>query len=326
MIHAEWVEMKKKEFSEQKLTPMKKISNNFIDNTINKNNLNAIKTIFYLATVLDNFDFDKEMDSLEIDLKSMFKYTNITAQEARNNLKAMQETSITFINEEKKWELHIVLIPRIEFFYGQNRIEIDLYSKIAKLIVEVKDNYTYVDTNVLMSLKSKHTIRILPLLEKLRGYSSHIAKRKIMSLEALNQFFGTKYKNIYEIERKILKPAKEELDSRPIISFIYRVQMESFGRGRPRATSVVIDVIVPAQYYLSTKRIFIEYMRKEFVNRDILKTIDKETHNPTLLSISKHGKLYDKNSENSFDAKRANELWDMLYRFAQEGELDVLLQ
>jgi len=85
MIHAEWVEMKKKEFSEQKLTPMKKISNNFIDNTINKNNLNAIKTIFYLATVLDNFNFDKEMDSLEIDLKKMFKYTNITAQEARNN-------------------------------------------------------------------------------------------------------------------------------------------------------------------------------------------------------------------------------------------------
>ena len=148
MIHAEWVEMKKKEFSEQKLTPMKKISNNFIDNTINKNNLNAIKTIFYLATVLDNFNFDKEMDSLEIDLKKMFKYTNITAQEARNNLRAMQETSITFINEEKKWELHIVLIPRIEFFYGQNRIEIDLYSKIAKLIVEVKDNYTYVNTKV----------------------------------------------------------------------------------------------------------------------------------------------------------------------------------
>jgi hypothetical protein len=78
----------------------------------------------------------------------MFKYTNITAQEARNNLRAMQETSITFINEEKKWELHIVLIPRIEFFYGQNRIEIDLYSKIAKLIVEVKDNYTYINTKV----------------------------------------------------------------------------------------------------------------------------------------------------------------------------------
>jgi len=324
MIHSEWVEMKKKKFTEQKLTPMKKISNNFIDNTINKNNLNAIKTIFYLATVLDDFDFNKEIGTLKIDLKKMFKYTNLTAQEARNNLKAMQETSITFINEEKKWELHIVLIPRIEFFYGQNRIEIDLYSKIAKLIVEVKDNYTYIDTNILMSLKSKHSIRILPLLEKLRGYSSHIAKRKIMSLEDLNQFFGTKYKNIYEIERKILKPAKEELDSRPLISFVYRVQMESFGRGRPRATSVIIDVVIRPEYYLSSKRIFIEYMRKDYINRDILKIIDKKTGKPMLLSISKYGKLYDKDSGDSFDAKRANEIWDRLYVLAKKGELEIL--
>ena len=306
MIHSEWVDMRKKELAKDKLTPMKKISNNFIENTINKNNLNAIKIIFYLATVLNDFDFDKEMDSLEIDLKQMFKYTNITAQEARNNLRAMQETSITFINEEKKWELHIILIPRIEFFYGQNRIEIDLYSKIAKLIVEVKDNYTYLDTNVLMSLKSKHSIRILPLLEKIRGYSSHIAKRKVMSLEDLNQFFGTKYKNIYEIDRKILKPVKDELDSRPLISFVYQVHMESFGRGRPRATSVVIDVLVRPEYYLSSRRIFIEHMRKDYVNRDILKSIDKDTHHPMVISISKYGKLYNKNSGHTFDAKRAN--------------------
>lgn len=324
MIHSEWIDMRKKELEEQKLTPMKKISNNFIDNTINKNNLNAIKTIFYIATILDNFDFDKEIGTLDIDLKKMFKYTNITAQEARNNLKAMQETSITFINEEKKWELHIVLIPRIEFFYGRNFIQIDLYSKIAKLIVEVKDNYTYIDTTVLMSLKSKHSIRMLPLLEKLRGYSRHIAKRKIMSLEDLNQFFGTKYKNIYEIERKILKPAKEELDSRPLISFVYQVQMESFGRGRPRATSVVIDVVVRPEYYLSSRRVFIEHMRKDYVNRDILKSIDKDTHNPIVISISKYGKLYDENSGHTFDAKRANELWDMLYRFAKEERLEVL--
>jgi len=324
MIHSEWVDMRKRELAEQKLTPMKKISNNFIENTINKNNLNAIKIIFYLATVLNDFDFDKEMDSLEIDLKQMFKYTNITAQEARNNLRAMQETSITFINEEKKLELHIILIPRIEFFYGQNRIEIDLYSKIAKLIVEVKDNYTYLDTNVLMSLKSKHSIRILPLLEKIRGYSSHIAKRKVMSLEDLNQFFGTKYKNIYEIERKILKPAKEELDSRPLISFVYQVRMESFGRGRPRATSVVIDVVVRPEYYLSSRRIFIEFMRKDYINRDILKSIDKNSHNPVVISISKYGKLYNQNSGNIFDAKRANEIWDMLYKLAKEGKLEIL--
>ena len=43
---------------------------------------------------------------------------------------------------------------------------------------------------------------------------------------------------------------------------------------------------------------------------------------------SKHsiGKLYDKNSGNTFDAKRANEVWDMLYNLAQEGSLEVLIR
>jgi hypothetical protein len=40
---------------------------------------------------------------------------------------------------------------------------------------------------------------------------------------------------------------KKELDSRPLISFVYQVHMESFGRGRPRATSVVVR----PEYYLS---------------------------------------------------------------------------
>jgi len=324
MILSEWKEKREKEVKEQKLVPMKKISNNFIENTIKKNNLNAIKTIFYLASILEDFDFDKELNTIDIDMKKMFEYTKITSREIKNNLRAMQETAIAFIDEKNDEEEYIVLIPKINIFYGQNLVKVDLYSKIAKLIVEVKNSYTYIDTKVLMSLKSKHSIRILPLLEKIRGYSSHIAKRKTMSLDTLNQFFGTKYKRITDIERKILKPAKEELDSRPLISFVYQVQMESFGRGRPRATSVVIDVVVRPEYYLSSRRIFIEFMRKDYINQDILKSIDKNSHNSIVISISKYGKLYDKNSGNTFDAKRANEIWDMLYKLAKEGKLEIL--
>lgn len=323
MILSEWKEKREKEIKEQKLVPMKKISNNFIENTIKKNNLNAIKTIFYLASILEDFDFDKELNTIDIDMKKMFEYTKITSREIKNNLRAMQETAIAFIDEKNDEEEYIVLIPKINIFYGQNLVKVDLYSKIAKLIVEVKNSYTYIDTKVLMSLKSKHSIRILPLLEKIRGYSSHIAKRKTMSLDTLNQFFGTKYKRITDIERKILKPAKEELDSRPLISFVYQVRMESFGRGRPRATSVVIDVVVRPEYYLSSRRIFIEFMRKDYINQDILKSIDKETQKAITISISKYGKLYDKNSGNTFDAKRANEIWDMLYKLAKEKKLNI---
>ncbi len=319
MTRSVCLEKKKNEFEEEKLTPRKKINNN----TIPKNNLNAIKTMFYLASILDDFDFNKEIDTLRIDLKKMFEYTNMTMQEIKNNLKAIQETSITFINKHEEWEEYIVLIPKIEFFYGKNLVDIVLFSKIAKLIVEVKNNYTYIDTKVLMSLKSKHTIRILPLLEKIRGYSSHIAKRQKMTLNDLNEFFGTKYKNIYDIERKILKPAKEELDASPTLSFIYTTRMECFGRGRPRATSVTIDLIIRPEYYLSSRKVFIEYMRTSCIGKNILDTIDKHTHKRITITISTKGRLYDRISGESFDAKKANEIWTTLYELAKDGKLEL---
>jgi len=324
MTLAEWNEKKAKEFEEKKQKPLQKISNNFIDNTINKNNINAIKTVFYLATVLDKFNFDLRLDRLKIDLNDMLKYTEMTRQEIRNNLKMMQETSITFINEKEEWEKHIVLIPQINISYGSNFITIDLYSKIAKLIVEVKKNYTYIDTRVLMSLKSKHSIRILPLLEKIKGYDAHVGKRKKMSLNALNDFFGTKYKRIADIERRVLKPAQKELDNSPTLTFIYQVNMESFGRGRPKATSVTIDLIIRPEYYLSSRKIFIEYLRESFVGKNILETIDKHTHKRITIYISKKGKLYDRISGESFDAKRANEIWTSLYELAKDGKLEIL--
>ena len=324
MTLAEWNEKKAKELEEQKKKPLQKISNNFIDNTINKNNINAIKTVFYLATILDKFNFDLRLDSLKIDLNDMLKYTEMTRQEIRNNLKMMQETSITFINEKEEWEKYIVLIPQISISYGSNFITIDLYSKIAKLIVEVKNNYTYIDTSVLMSLKSKHSIRILPLLEKIKGYDAHIGKRKTMSLNALNDFFGTKYKRIADIERRVLKPAQKELDNSPTLTFIYQVHMESFGRGRPRATSVTIDLIIRPEYYLSSRKVFIEYMRTSCIGKNILDTIDKHTHKRITIYISTKGRLYDRISGESFDAKRANEIWTTLYELAKDGKLELL--
>jgi len=324
MTLAEWKEKKKEEYKKEKTIPRKKISNNFIDNTINKNNANAIKTIFYIATILEKFDFSKPIDTISVDMKNMFKYTKMTAQEIKNNLSAMQETSITFINEVEQWEEKIVLVPRIEIFYGDNCVEIDLYSKIAKLIIEVKRNYTYIDTKVLMSLKSKHTLRILPLLEKIKGYDAHIGKRKRMSLDALNDFFGTKYKRIPDIERKILKPAQKELDNSPTLTFIYKTNMECIGRGRPRATSVTIDLVIRPEYYLSSKKIFIDYMRSSFVGKNILDTIDKYTRKRINIYISTNGKLYDRISGEPFEAKRANEIWTTLYELAKDGKLGVL--
>ena len=245
MTPRELREKKLNQLQEQKFRPHQKISNNFINSAILDLNKNALKTIFYLSTILDSFNFKKDLDTIEIDLRLMFKHTGLTADIVKDNLKGMQKTNITFVNEKEEIEEFIVLIPRIEFLYGQNKVRIDIYSKIAKLIIDVKDNYNYTPMNIktILSLKNKHSFRLLPVLNMLSRYSNNVGKRKSYGLGDLNDMFGTNYTTLYEVQRKILSPVKEELDNSSNITFIYKVNSEKLGAGRPKATSIVIDVI-----------------------------------------------------------------------------------
>jgi len=241
-------ELRKKQakaLENQKFRPHQKISNNFINSAILDLNKNALKTVFYLSTVLQDFDFKKPMDTVEIDLREMFKHTGITADVVKSNLKSMQKTSITFVNEKEKIEEFIVLIPRIEFLYGENKVKIDMYSKIAKLFIDVKHNYAYTPMNIkaILSLKNKHSFRLLPILNMISRFDKNIAKRKVYLLEDINDIFGTSYKRFADVERYILKPVKEELGSISKTTFVYKINFEKLGAGRPKATSVTIDVV-----------------------------------------------------------------------------------
>jgi len=160
----------------------------------------------------------------------------------------MQETSITFINEEEGIEEGINLLPLYKFVYGKHQVKISLFVQIAKMIVDVKKNYTFLNTKELMRLKSKHSLRMLPLLNTIAGYDEEVGKRKKMALEELNEFFGTKHRSLYDLEKKILIPAKEELDNNSKLSFIYDINFESLGKGRPRAKDITIDVIERNSY------------------------------------------------------------------------------
>jgi len=293
MTVAEYKRKKKEELALQKSKPLQKISNNFINNTIASSNANAIKTIYYLASILEKFDqleeqADKKLLDITIDTREMLKYTEMTLPEIRRNLKAMQETSITFIDEKAGIEEGINLLPLYKFVYGKHQIKISLFVQIAKMIIDVKKNYTFINTKEIMKLRNKHSLRLLPLLNTIAGYDEEVGKRKRMTLEELNEFFGTKYKNLYEIERKILKPAKEELDNNSKLSFIYELNFESLGRGRPRAKDIVIDVIEKKQKQEQK----IQDIKDEELNKYLGKVFYKEGYNWKILTISKSRNIY----------------------------------
>ena len=223
-----------------------KIDNNFIENAIKNPNIHALKTLYYLSTVLETIDMSKMKDDkivgLKIDKKEMLKFIDTTAPTLVKATKQMQETSITFYDDDGVIE-GMSLLPRFRLVPNKNIIEIDLYVRVAKMIIDVKRNYTLINIKEISMLKRPHSIRMLSLLNRISSYDKNIPKRKKMTLDELNAFFGVNYKKWNMLEKSILKPVKEELDSISKLSFIYDPNYEVLGRGRPSFKDVTIDVI-----------------------------------------------------------------------------------
>ena len=224
-----------------------KISNTFIENAISKSNLSSLKTLYYLSTVLSSTDLqsmkDDKIVGLKIDKREMLKFTGLTADTIIKTTKQMQQTAITFVDEKDGTIEGMSLLPRYLFVPNKNIVELDLYVRIAKMIVDVKRNYTNINIKELMNIKNKHSLRLLALLCRISEYSPDVAKRKKMTLENLQEFFGVKLKSWNEFERKIFKPVKQELDNNSKLSFIYEANYEKLGRGRPSFLNVTIDLI-----------------------------------------------------------------------------------
>lgn len=248
---SKWKEEKRREKKKPKVH--QKIANTFIENAITDSNINALKTIYYLSAKLETVDMknmkDEKIIGIRIDKREMLKYTDMSAPTLQKTAKEMQKTSITFLDEIEGIIEGMSLLPRYKFVPNKNIVEIDLYVRIAKMIIDVKRNYTMMNIKELMKLKKSHSVRILALLNRLSTYKTNddneweIPKRKRMTLNELNAFFGVNYKTWNKIEEKIIIPVKEELDAHSTRSFIYEANYEALGRGRPSFRDVTIDVI-----------------------------------------------------------------------------------
>ncbi len=225
-----------------------KISNTFIECAIQKNTVGALKTIYYLSGAIETIEnlYKLEKDTLitiKIDTRDMLKYTEMSLPDIKRNIKSMQQTSVSFIDNSDDTEIGVSLLPYYKFIYGKHIIELKIFVKIAYQIIDVKRNYSMIDIKSLMKFRSKHTLKFLPLLYRISQYSKDVSKRKTFELHEFNSFFGTNYKKFYDIERYILRPVKDELDNNSKISFIYETNYDYFDAGRPKAISMTIDVI-----------------------------------------------------------------------------------
>lgn len=228
-----------------------KISTSLVESFVSNSNAVALKILFYVAKRRANPDGSLVTFNVKID--EMLEYCNISYQSLRRNLKAMQKTSIEFVEyDDNKKPLisdRIVLLPRVNQNFTMNVFEFDMYKKVLDLIVEVKGRFSFVDVKNLMEMTSKHSLRMLIILESVFGYKQSFDRsvklQKTFDLDELNGMFGTEYKRMADFERKVLEPVRAELDDKSELSFDYDVNMgylHGSTKGRPKALSVTIKM------------------------------------------------------------------------------------
>lgn len=219
-----------------------KVSNSLIEAFVKKNNSTALKLIFYIARANIEILENDGLTTISLDTKDLLNYCNIDIKTLRRNIKQMTETSVSIV--DVKSESYITVIPYAKFSYNGN-LEIKIFSEIMRLIADVKNRFTIVDVQEVMKLSSKHSIRMVMILEMIEGFSHMVAKRKYYTLEELNLIFGTSYKRMGQFEQEILELVKEELDATSKLSFIYEIKYDKDPSvvGRARAIGVTIDLI-----------------------------------------------------------------------------------
>lgn len=227
-----------------------KVSNSLVESFVSKNNAVALKMLFYIAKQRQKES--GEVTTFTLSLDDFATYCNLDHRTIRDNVKAMQKTSVTFVeynaDGKPKLERNIVLIPQTTYTYGEKTIEITMFKKILDLIVEVEERFTTIDVKNVMELESKYSIRMTMILEQIFGFKGtpenwDVKQQKTFSLDDLNDMFGTSYKRFADFERKILIPTKAEMDDKSEISFAFKINygyISRIKRGRPKAIDCTI--------------------------------------------------------------------------------------
>ena len=235
----------------KKTTNIAQISNPFLEAFTRNNDLVSFKVLLYIAkakldeiVAIDKLE-DKQTYKVPLNLLAISKYLKLDSRTVRNAVAKLNSTSINYrrIVDGKDKETFINLLPAGEINYTDDTLDVWIFGELLKQIYATT-KYSYVQTKNFIELTSKHSIRMLLLLERINNFSDDAPKRKRYELEELNQIFGTKSKTYSDFEKRVIKPAKEDLDKHSNLSFIYTKNKDKIKtRGRARIVAITIDLI-----------------------------------------------------------------------------------
>ena len=240
--------LKKQELEKDKKLYLPKtldIANSLFLAFIQKNNLIGLKLAILFSGARMQIEYDQN-NRVQFDVELLCHLLQVTKRQLSTHLKTVSKVHFTYVNEEGGAGF-TTPIHSYEYINRNKKILIEVSSKAKALFTELsKGKYSFNQANAvnLMSLKHKHSLRMQLLLEQINNFDENVAKRKHYTLEQLNGYFGVKYRNYYDFEKKILKPVQQEINSSSKLGFLYQlVDNKPSGTGRPKIKEVIVDII-----------------------------------------------------------------------------------
>ncbi len=215
-------------------------------------------------------------------------------------------------------------LSEAEWVPGNGEMELRIAPKLKPYLLELKSKFLEYDIANILRLKSTYVIRLYELLKhEYKKVAHYNGQEKVLfeiSVQGLRDMFQIPDSYRYDaIKRNILDKAQAQFKEKTDI----KIEYEEVKRGRAvdRIEFIISANNKGSNDFLASEKAFISYMRKNYINKDIVETIDQHTEEKLLLSVDQEGKLYNKYSNAKIDNKRSQEIWSGLYKIAQKEEV-----
>ena len=239
------------------------------------------------------------------------------------------------IKEDNGW-LKVNWISSARYEEGEGTITFRIDPDLRPYLLALQEKFLQYRLENILKLKSGYVIRFYEILKdwynQSNRYENSKKVEKIVEVKWLREILEVpksyQYGNSSGIKHRIIEKAKKELAEYTDIIFDYK-EIKT-GRKVTHIKFIIEENLKNVKSiedknrysFLSTKRAFVNYLRKHYVNKPIIEAPNKNAGGQiSKWSISEKGLIYDMYlTEENINATRSDEIYEKLYEFAKENE------
>ena len=165
---------------------------------------------------------DQHFKCYRIKIKEISSLLNDNSKDIYSIVKRTTEKLLSRIIEvhDNGTELQVALIASAEHNRRKGFVDIEISPKLKKYLLQLKENFTSVKLKYAFQLSSSYSLRIYEIVTQYRKLGER--KLSIEELRRMLDIGNGKYLKWANFEARVLKPAKEEINSKSDLKISYK--------------------------------------------------------------------------------------------------------